>query len=140
MRRFLLIFVVLLITLLGVEMLMPVQQHFVLPFTTVLARLCAWLVTAFDANAASQGKVLWNPTTGFGVSIEPGCNGIEAMIVLFAAIMAFPSTWKHRLLGLLWGSVAIQGLNIVRVISKTTKINKNLRMGQGYQSNSDPSR
>lgn len=117
MRRFLLIFVAVELGLLGLELLNPVQQYFVLPFTTLLAKFCAWLVTMFDSSAASAGKVLWNPTTGFGVSIEPGCNGIEAMITLFAAIMAFPSTWKHRLVGFFWGTVAIQLLNVVRVIS-----------------------
>jgi exosortase H (IPTLxxWG-CTERM-specific) len=117
MRRFLLIFIVVELGLLGVELLQPVQQHLVLPFTTGLAHFCAWLVTLFDASAASVGKVLWNPKTGFGVSIEPGCNGVEAMITLFAAIVAFPSTWKHRLLGFVWGTIAIQALNVVRVIS-----------------------
>ena len=79
--------------------------------------MCAGLVTLFDSTAAAAGKVLWNTVTGFGVSIEPGCNGVEACIVLFAAVMAFPSTWRHKLTGLALGFVAVQGLNMVRVIS-----------------------
>jgi exosortase H (IPTLxxWG-CTERM-specific) len=117
MRRFLLIFLSLQIVLFGVELLQPVQQHIVLPWTALLAKACVALVTLFDANAAALGKVLWNPSTGFGVSIEPGCNGIEACIILFAAIVAFPSSWKHRFLGLGLGFVAVQGVNVVRVIS-----------------------
>ena len=54
---------------------------------------------------------------GFAVSIEPGCNGIEASIVLIAAILAFPAPWKHKFIGLLAGLTAIQGLNLVRIIS-----------------------
>ena len=42
---------------------------------------------------------------------------VEACIVLFAAVIAFPSTWRHKLLGLALGFVAVQGLNVVRVIS-----------------------
>ncbi len=117
MRRFFVVFLGLQLVLFGVELLQPVQQHFVLPWTTLLAKACVALVTQFDANAAALGKVLWNPATGFGVSIEPGCNGIEACIILFAAIVAFPSGWKHRALGLVLGFVAVQGLNVVRVIS-----------------------
>lgn len=94
-----------------------IQQHLVLPWTTLLAYICAKLVTWFDSSAAASGKVLWNQATGFGVSIEPGCNGIEACIVLFAAMMAFPSTWKHKLAGLVVGFAAVQALNVVRVIS-----------------------
>ena len=100
-----------------VNMLGWIQQHLVLPWTTLLAYMCAKLVTWFDSSAAASGKVLWNQATGFGVSIEPGCNGIEACIVLFAAMMAFPSTWKHKLAGLVVGFAAVQALNVVRVIS-----------------------
>ena len=108
-------FIVLQLTLFGINMLGVVQQ--VLPWTALLARGCAALVTLFDASAAAAGKVLWNTVSGFGVSIEPGCNGIEACIVLFAAVIAFPSTWRHKLVGLAAGFVAVQGLNVVRVIS-----------------------
>lgn len=117
MRRFLVIFVFLQLVLFGIELTRPVQEHLVLPWTALLARGCAALVTLFDASAASAGKVLWNPASGFGVSIEPGCNGIEATIVLLAAMVAFPAPWRHRLIGLAIGFVAVQGLNVVRVIS-----------------------
>lgn len=117
MRRFLIVFVVLQLLLFGLELTRPAQQYLVLPWTALLAKCCALLVTWFDPSVSAMGKVLWNPATGFGVSIEPGCNGVEACIVLFAAIMAFPAPWKHRLLGLAIGLVAVQGLNVVRVIS-----------------------
>ena len=117
MRRFIFIFIVLQLVLFGIELTQLVQQHLVLPWTTLLAQACVAIVTGFDANAAAMGKVLWNPATGFGVSIEPGCNGVEACIILFAAIVAFPSTWKHRAWGLGLGFVAVQALNVVRVIS-----------------------
>ena len=117
MRRFLLIFVSLQLLLFGIEMLKPVQQFVVLPWTALLAQGCVALVTLFDANAAAVGKVLWNPASGFGVSIEPGCNGVEACIILFAAIVAFPSSWKHKAWGLGLGFIAVQGLNVIRVIS-----------------------
>lgn len=117
MLRFFLIFIAIQLTLFGVNMLNWVQQHLVLPWTVLLARLCAALVTWFDASAAAAGKVLWNTQSGFGVSIEPGCNGIEACIVLLAAIVAFPARWHHKVQGLVAGFVAVQALNVVRVIS-----------------------
>ncbi|MEO8847281.1 MAG: exosortase H, partial [Casimicrobiaceae bacterium] len=36
---------------------------------------------------------------------------------LLAAMLAYPAPWKNKLLGLLAGTLAVQGLNIVRVIS-----------------------
>lgn len=117
MLRFFLIFLAIQLSLFGVNMLSWVQQHLVLPWTALLARVCAQLVMWFDSSAAATGKVLWNTQTGFGVSIESGCNGIEACIVLFAAIVAYPAHWTHKLAGLAAGFGAVQALNVVRVIS-----------------------
>ena len=117
MARFFLTFLALQLTLFGVNMLGVVQQHVVLPWTMLLARMCAGLVTWFDSTTAAAGKVLWNTVTGFGVSIEPGCNGIEAAVVLIAAIIAFPSSWKMKLWGIGLGFIAVQAVNLIRVVS-----------------------
>ena len=34
------------------------------------------------------------------MSIEAGCNGVEAAIVLIAGIIAFPASWRDRLLAI----------------------------------------
>ncbi|MEQ6308604.1 exosortase H [Delftia acidovorans] len=117
MLRFFLIFLAIQLTMFGLNLLSWVQQHIVLPWTSFLAHICASLVTWFDSTASATGKVLWNTATGFGVSIEAGCNGLEAYIVLFAAVMAFPSSWRQKLAGLLAGFVAVQAINVLRVIS-----------------------
>lgn len=117
MFRFFLLFLGIQLSLFGINLLHWVQDHAVLPWTKLLAQISAGLVTWFDATAAAQGKVLWNTTTGFGVSIEPGCNGIEACIVLCAAVLAFPASWRQKIKGLILGCVAVQALNVVRVIS-----------------------
>ena len=54
---------------------------------------------------------------GFAISIERGCNGVEAVIILVSAMLAFPAPWKNRLAGIGLGFVAIQVLNLVRIIS-----------------------
>jgi len=64
-----------------------------------------------------SGKILQSTTNKFAVSIEAGCNGVEATIVLIAAMVAFPAPWKHKIAGLVAGVIAVQGLNIVRIIS-----------------------
>ena len=117
MVRFFVLFVVLLLALLAAELTPPVQAALVLPWTEGLARVSAALVTVFDPNVVVSGKTLRNSVNGFAVSIEAGCNGIEAAIVLIAAMLAFPATWKHRLFGSLAGLAAVQALNVVRVVS-----------------------
>jgi exosortase H (IPTLxxWG-CTERM-specific) len=89
----------------------------VIPWTKHLATISAYLVTLFDPHVAAAGKVLRSTTNGFAVSIEAGCNGVEATIVLLAAMLAFPAPWKNKLIGLAAGTFAVQGLNVIRVIS-----------------------
>ncbi len=117
MIRFFVRFLVLQAVLFGAELTPWAQEYFVVPWTNTLAALSARLVTFFDSNVIATGKVLQSTANGFAVSIEAGCNGVEATIVLVAAILAFPAPWKHRFLGLVAGILAVQGLNVIRVIS-----------------------
>ncbi|MFA5628592.1 MAG: exosortase H [Thiohalomonadaceae bacterium] len=117
MLRFFILFVVILVTLFAAELTPPVQNAVVLPWTEALAQISAGLIKFFDSNVVSSGKILQSTTNGFAVSIEAGCNGIEAAIVLIAAMLAFPAPWKHRIIGILAGLSAVQVLNVVRVIS-----------------------
>jgi exosortase H (IPTLxxWG-CTERM-specific) len=117
MIRFFVLFLVIQAGLFGLELTPWGQEWFVAPWTNMLAKICAGIIKIFDPQVVAQGKVLHSADNGFAVSIEAGCNGVEATIVLIAAILAFPASWSRRLLGLVVGIVAVQGLNIVRVIS-----------------------
>lgn len=117
MKRFIILFTVALMALFTVEMLNPVQQHVIIPFTTMLARLSAAMILPFDSSVIAYGKVLQFKDTGFAVSIEAGCNGVEATIVLIAAVIAFPASWKARACAIVLGFIAIQIMNLARIIS-----------------------
>src|SRR5580704_11596679 len=117
MVRFFLVFLALQALLFGLELTPWVQQWFVVPWTDTLAALSAGLVKVFDPDVIATGNVLQSARNGFAVAIESGCNGVEASIVLVAAMLAFPAPWRRKLLGLAVGILAVQGLNIIRVIS-----------------------
>jgi exosortase H (IPTLxxWG-CTERM-specific) len=115
--RFFVLFLLIQAALFGLELTPPAQTWFVVPWTNALAQISTAIVTSFDPNVVAIGKVMRSTQNGFAVSIEAGCNGVEATIVLVAAILAFPAPWKHKLAGLAAGILAVQGLNILRVIS-----------------------
>ena len=117
MFRFFLIFLVVLAVLFGVEQLIPVQNAVVLPWTALVAKASAIIARFFDPTIISYGKILQSSHTGFSVSIESGCNGVEATIVLAGAMLAFPSTWKMKFWGILLGFVAVQAVNLLRVVT-----------------------
>ena len=117
MLKFFILFVAIQLVLFAAELTPPVQEHFVIPFTEGIAAVSVNLVTLFDDHVVAAGKVIRSLDNGFAVSIEAGCNGVEAMIVLGAAIFAFPAPWKRKLAGFVIGTITIQALNIVRIVS-----------------------
>jgi exosortase H (IPTLxxWG-CTERM-specific) len=106
MVRFFVVFLVLLAVLFGLELTPWVQAWLVVPWTNTLAAISTALVTLFDQDVVASGNV-----------IRSGCNGVEATLVLLAAILAYPAPWGYRFIGLGIGVVAVQALNVVRVIS-----------------------
>jgi len=117
MLRFFLLFVVLLVALFSFRITNFARDALTLPFTAVLADVSGWLIMLFDSEVSTDGIVIRSLTNGFAVAIAPGCDGIEAVIILVAAVLAFPAPWKHKLAGIAIGFVAIQSLNLVRIIS-----------------------
>jgi hypothetical protein len=86
---------------LPIEMLKPVQEAVIQPFTGLLATLSTAIILPFDDTVIAQGRILRDATTGFAVSIEAGCNGVEAAIVLISGVVAFPASVKHKIIAIL---------------------------------------
>jgi exosortase H (IPTLxxWG-CTERM-specific) len=117
MIRFFVLFSVLLVGLFTLEILQPVEKYVILPFTSMIADLSVSIVQLFDENVVATANIIRDKASGFGVRIERGCNGVEAMIILFAAIFAFPAPLRNKVIGFVIGFFAIQALNLVRIIS-----------------------
>lgn len=117
MTRFAILFAVLSVAFFALELTAPVQRALVLPWTDALARASAGIVTVFDPHVVSNGNVLQSTRNGFAISIEPGCNGVEASLILVAAMLAYPAAWRQRVAGIAVGLVAVQALNVVRLVS-----------------------
>lgn len=117
MLRFAAVFAAIVLALFAAQ-LTPFAQHWLVePWTAGVAHVATWAARIFDPGVAVSGATLYSPANGFSVTILAGCNGVEAMIVLLAAILAYPAPWKHRFAGLGAGVAAIQLLNIVRIVS-----------------------
>jgi len=113
--RFLVIFVAILgggFTLLSLN---AVNDAVIVPFTAGVARVSGAVLQVIDPAVTMEGTVIRSPR--FAVNIENGCNGVEAMVIFLAAVLAFPASWTARLAGLALGAVAIQAVNLVRVVA-----------------------
>lgn len=117
MIRFFVVFIAVLAILFRIDMLDSVQTSFVHPWTNFLATVSAAILTPFDTDIAHHGRILMSKSTGFAVSIEAGCNGVEAAIILIAGMLAFPSSAIQKVVGIVVGIVAVQAVNLLRIIS-----------------------
>lgn len=112
---FLTIFLVLLLGGFSVLALKPVNDHVVEPFTAGVAQASGVALNLLGQRIEREGTVLRNER--FAVNIRNGCNGVETMLIFLAAVLAFPAPWGARLVGLALGIVAIQVVNLVRVVA-----------------------
>jgi exosortase H (IPTLxxWG-CTERM-specific) len=93
----------------------PVNDHVVEPFTGLIVRASAGVLRVLGEGAQASGTQISSPA--FAVDVKNGCNGVEAMLLLVAAMLAFPATARQRLAGLALGMAAIQIANLIRVVS-----------------------
>ncbi|MEP6992949.1 MAG: exosortase H [Acidobacteriota bacterium] len=93
----------------------PVNDAVIVPFTAGIARLSAVVLNALGERVAVTGTEL--RSSRFAVEIQNGCNGIETALLFVSAVLAFPAPWRRRLMGLGLGFLAIELINLVRVVS-----------------------
>jgi exosortase H (IPTLxxWG-CTERM-specific) len=112
---FLVVFLVLLAGSFTVVSLRPVNDGVIEPFTAAIANASGWVLRAVGQDVEMAGTVIRSPR--FAVNVRNGCNGVETMLIVLSAVFAFPAPWKARLAGAALGVVAIQLINLVRVVA-----------------------
>jgi len=112
-------FLVLFLTFLGVSFtviaLDPVNDAVVLPYTAFIARISGALLRLFGENATVDSCVVSSPR--FAVTIYNGCNGLITSLIFVSGVLAFPARWSAKAVGVVGGLVAIQLVNLIRILS-----------------------
>ncbi len=85
-------------------------------FSWLLVHLSTAMINGLGGHAQAQNMIMRAPS-GFAIEMKDGCNGVNVMILLWSAILAFPASRPAKLIGLLAGAIAIHGLNFFRFVS-----------------------
>jgi exosortase H (IPTLxxWG-CTERM-specific) len=83
-------------------------------FMAMTARICATLLSPFYSSLHLGDRVF--TVRGFSIEIIEECTGLYEMLLLGAAILAYPATWKSKGLGILIGLPLIYLFNIIRIM------------------------
>jgi exosortase H (IPTLxxWG-CTERM-specific) len=118
-RRREILFLVVFLVLLGASFtaisLQPVNDRVIEPFTAGIARVSGATLNLMGQGITMRGTIIENHR--FAVNIRNGCNGVETMLIFISAVLAFPAPWAARGIGLVLGILAIQVVNLVRVVA-----------------------
>lgn len=117
MVRFVSLFSFLLLSISLVFTLEPVREAVLTPWNGVLANIAYWLMQWFDSGVRLSGTTLTAAGSGFAVIIASECNAMEASLIVVSAMLAFPARIGEKLTGLLLGILAVQGVNLVRIVT-----------------------
>jgi len=115
-RTFIAVFAAAALALFAILLAAPIRP-FVDGFSAHLAFVSARLITVCGGKCLQHGAILSSSSGGFAMEVRDGCNGVNVVILLWAAILAYPSNIKWKLIGLGGGLAAIQLVNLFRLIS-----------------------
>lgn len=93
------------------------ERLFVQPFTQFLVDICALVLAPFDSRVIAHGDILRFSDGQGAVQVLAGCNAVEVCALLVAAILAFPGRLRDGLIGAGAGVLALQVVNLLRIIS-----------------------
>ena len=91
-----------------------VRQGIIKPYTEALAKGVAAIINLFGAGATAEGTLVQSPQ--FSINIAMGCDGVEATSLFLAGVLAYPASWRARLIGLGFGIPLIQVINLARLV------------------------
>jgi exosortase/archaeosortase family protein len=111
--RFLAIFVAVIALFYAITLSSWVERHAILPVMRVSADGVSWLLNLGGARTTVDGVLIRGPD--FSVAVKRGCDPIEPIVLLGAALVAFPSPWRFRAGGFLVGATILFALNLVRI-------------------------
>ena len=62
-----------------------------------------------------QGADIW-VHENYKIVISKACNGMIPILYLIGSVMAYPSTWRHKISWILMGYVVFNVVNVVRIL------------------------
>ena len=82
-------------------------------YTSAVVAVSEKLISLLGMSVSAQGKFL--QLSHAVMEVKFGCNGLEAILLFVAAVLAYPASWKMRAAGIFVGSALLQLFNLVRI-------------------------
>jgi len=87
--------------------------HVVYPYTEFITRCSRQALRILGHDVGGEGLLISGPS--FSVLVQNVCNGLEVTGIFLAATLAFPTTWRTKLIGVALGYPVIFLFNVGRI-------------------------
>jgi exosortase family protein XrtM len=104
-----------LIALFSAISMMPFFQRFVAEYLQLDARLASRFLNGLGQRTHNTGDTI--VSSRFAVTILNECSANEFIFFLWAGLLAFPATARHKAVGLVLGTMGIVFINLVRIVT-----------------------
>ncbi len=78
------------------------------------ARLSGWVIHLFDPSAHVAGRDVVGRAS---LTIAKYCDAMDVNLLLVAAMLACPSPWTRRLVGIVAGVMLLSVINVARIVA-----------------------
>ena len=82
-------------------------------YNSAITKLSAWFIDLVGMQVDSSSNILHLPHAN--LIIKFGCNGLEAILIYAAGVLAYPATAKIKILWIVIGTIFLEAINILRI-------------------------
>ncbi|NWF98560.1 MAG: archaeosortase/exosortase family protein [Nitrospirae bacterium] len=114
--RFVVIYIVFIGAFFLITTLQPIKNIIDLNgiYTKGIVVISSFISNFIGIPAKYSGSIIMLPS--ISLNVQFGCNGLEAVMIYSIAILAYPASWKNKVLGIIMGFFILQIFNIIRIV------------------------
>ena len=91
-----------------------VREDWFVRYLALYARLAGLVLRVFDSGV----RVVGNDIVGrVSLTVAKNCDAMDVTLLFAAAVVAFPASWRRRLVGIAAGVAALTVVNVLRIAS-----------------------
>ncbi|MBN1292871.1 MAG: archaeosortase/exosortase family protein [Candidatus Latescibacteria bacterium] len=100
------------------QALFHVSRPYIKPLLTniLTAKVASYIINIITPHEQSSAREAVIGSGGHAIDISEGCEGIEGIILISAAILAFYAGFKQKIAGIVAGTIFIYICNLCRII------------------------
>lgn len=91
-----------------------IRHGLIQPYTHFLATAVAAVINVFGAGATALDSQVVSSRSS--INIAMGCDAVEASSLFLAGVLAYPTSWRARLIGFAFGIPLIHIINLARLV------------------------